>query len=296
MNNWFERRLQEEAGDAEGGGGLPAPTSTESSAPAPVVSTHMPDDSDTLSDMLDFRTPKSGTVPTSTSVPTPSTQVVPVPVVTAQPPAPVPQSAQQVPAQQVQQAPPQQFAPQQDPGEQAQRYQATRAAAIPQIASRYQFTPEQKMALLTEPETVLPTMAAQIMVDAYESAVGVISQMLPGLIQSISRESNVVQSREEQFWKANPDLRDKPVDIVAQVAQTYLRVNPQVSAEKADREIGTLVRQLLGIAPLTPTTPPASVANPLVARTPLGVAAMGAPPALSEQDAVLADMLGWRRN
>jgi hypothetical protein len=203
---------------------------------------------------------------------------------------------QQVPATQVQQTPPQQFAPQQDPGEQAQRYNATREAAIPQIAARYQFTDEQKMALLTEPETVLPTMAARIMVDAYESAVGVLTQMLPGLIQSISRESNIVQSREEQFWKVNADLRDKPQDIIAQVAQTYLRVNPQVSAEKADREIGTLVRQLLGIAPPTPTAPQVPVANPLVARTPLGVAAMGAPPVLGEQESVLTDMLNWRRN
>lgn len=300
MNKYWMSRLWEEGdvvGDVGGGDAPVAPAFDESSS--------------MISDMLEFRGDNSGGTDTTAPVvpvaspATPSPAPVTPTVVPATPIAPSPVSAP-APAIVAQPSPtppatpttaptPQQYAP--DPGEQSRNYHAVREAAIPQIASRYQFTPEQKLQLLTSPEDVLPTMAARIMVDAYESAVNVITQMLPQLVSNISQESAVVRERENEFWQVNPDLRNQPVDVITQIARTYIQLNPQVSSERANREIGALTRSMLGLAPITvaaPSVPAPAAPSPIVARTSLGSAVMGAPPT-NGQDAIIADMLGWRR-
>lgn len=159
------------------------------------------------------------------------------------------------------------------------------AARVAQLTADYAIPAEDATALLTEPETVLPKLAARvhqnIVTEMWQSLHATLPQVIAGTVQGMLRE----QEARNAFFTAWPELR--PYE--AQVKQTgmfYRSMNPQAPADVAIKTIGELVMAALG---LTRNTPPASAPTPKPATRPAafapgGVGSAGAPVAPPDQN------------
>lgn len=228
-----------------------------------------------------------------------------------------PQVQQQAPQQYQQQAPPM------TQQQQAAQHQQVRDTVRQQIASSYQLTPDRALMMATEPERVLPDMAADITLNAYEATVATLQQQMPQLIaehpqirqqmaqvvQSTIQQMFSVHQAENDFFSANQDLRNVPRHEIDRISAMYIqanRGNPGLTREIATREIGILVRNMLGLSPSThapvqnaqqppAAQPPYQNGNGnIVARTPLGPGSVAPSPSPSYN--VFADMVDFARS
>lgn len=143
-----------------------------------------------------------------------------------------------------------------------QQYQEWRAAEETRLEAQYQFSEDEVAALQTEPERVLPKMAAKLFMDVQEAAVRSIVQVLPQIVGQV----NTTQSRDQQasqvFLEANADLADPKfkADIMEQ-AVAFRKKYPKATPQEAIKGIGRMVRALHGMpnpaAEGTPTPAPA---------------------------------------
>lgn len=142
----------------------------------------------------------------------------------------------------------------------------------------YAVNDEDAAALLTEPETVLPRMAARMHMEVLEHAMRSMQVMVPQLLEQVQQSNQANTSAKTFFHGLNPDLADPAYEpAILELGKVYRRVNQDAPPEVAARAIGNLVRAALGIsAPGAGGQPPASVqqAQP-VAMTPF-VPARGA--------------------
>jgi hypothetical protein len=235
----------------------------------------------------------------------------------------------QQPQPQVQQQAPQQYAQQAPPmtqQQQAAQHAQVRDTVRQQIASSYQLTPDRALMMATEPERVLPDMAADITLNAYEATVATLQQQMPQIIaehpqirqqmaqvvQSTIQQMFQVHQAENDFFSVNQDLRQVPKHEIDRISALYIqanRGNPGLTRDIATREIGILVRNMLGLSPSTnapaPNAPQPPAAQPqyqngyqngnsnIVARTPLGPGSVA--PSPSPQPNVFADMVNFAR-
>jgi hypothetical protein len=231
-----------------------------------------------------------------------------------------PQYQQQAPQQYQQQAPPM------TQQQQAAQHAQVRDTVRQQIASSYQLTPDRALMMATEPERVLPDMAADITLNAYEATVATLQQQMPQIIaehpqirqqmahvvQSTIQQMFAVHQAENDFFTVNQDLRQVPKHEIDRISALYIqanRGNPGLTRDIATREIGILVRNMLGLSPSTnapaPNAPQPPAAQPqyqngyqngnsnIVARTPLGPGSVA--PSPSPQPNVFADMVNFAR-
>jgi len=240
-----------------------------------------------------------------------------------------PQPPQQYAQPQVQQQAPQQYAQQAPPmtqQQQAAQHAQVRDTVRQQIASSYQLTPDRALMMATEPERVLPDMAADITLNAYEATVATLQQQMPQIIaehpqirqqmahvvHSTIQQMFAVHQAENDFFTVNQDLRQVPKHEIDRISALYIqanRGNPGLTRDIATREIGILVRNMLGLSPSTnapaPNAPQPPAAQPqyqngyqngnsnIVARTPLGPGSVA--PSPSPQPNVFADMVNFAR-
>lgn len=178
---------------------------------------------------------------------------------------------------------PQPLTPEQQEAARAQ-YQEWRTAEEARIEANYQFSEDEVVALQTEPEKVLPKMAAKLFMDVQEAAVRSVVQMLPQIVGRV----NQTQSRDAQasqvFVAANPDLADKKYHAdIMDAARTFRKRNPKATPQEAIKKIGQMVRAMHGLeapVPGTPAPAPAPAARrPAAPPTPHKPAAAGAAPA-----------------
>lgn len=204
--------------------------------------------------------------PTPGATPPATPAVAPTPAATPTPPAatpPVQTSAVETPAP----VAPTPSAPQVEPSP-LPDYAAWRSQREADLAAQtYSITDEDASKLLTEPETVLPRMAARMHMEVMESTVRVMQTMLPRLMQSVQQTEQREISAKSLFQTANPDLADPRLEpAIMEMGQVYRRLNPAASPEQAAQAIGNLVRASLGIAmPAQAAPAPASApAAPVV--------------------------------
>ena len=237
-----------------------------------------------------------------------------------------PQPQYQQPQPQVQQQAPQQYAQQAPPmsqQQQAAQHAQVRDTVRQQIASSYQLTPDRALMMATEPERVLPDMAADITLNAYEATVATLQQQMPQIIaehpqirqqmahvvQSTIQQMFAVHQAENDFFSVNQDLRQVPKHEIDRISALYIqanRGNPGLTRDIATREIGILVRNMLGLSPSTNAPAPNAQQPPaaqpqyqngngnIVARTPLGPGSVAPSPTPSFN--VFADMVNHARN
>lgn len=181
---------------------------------------------------------------------------------------------------------PQPLTPEQQEAARAQ-YQEWRTAEEARLEQNYQFSEDEVVALQTEPEKVLPKMAAKLFMDVQEAAVRSVVNMLPQIVGRV----NQTQSRDAQasqvFVQANPDLADKKYHAdIMDAARTFRKRNPKATPQEAITKIGQMVRSLHGLPALTsqgegapaPASAPAA-RRPAAPPTPHKPAAAGASPA-----------------
>lgn len=213
--------------------------------------------------------------PTPGATPPATPAVAPTPAATPTPPAATPPV--QAPA--VETPPPvapTPSAPQVEPSP-LPDYAAWRSQRETDLAAQtYSITDEDASKLLTEPETVLPRMAARMHMEVMESTVRVMQIMLPRLMQSVQQTEQREISAKSFFQTANPDLADPRLEpAIMEMGQVYRRLNPAASPEQAAQAIGNLVRASLGIA-MPAQAAPAPASAPAVPVVPF-VPARGGP-------------------
>jgi len=206
--------------------------------------------------------------PAPAAAPAPATpapvEPAPQPVVPAPAPAPAPAAPAPAPAPEVPDTP--------TNAPTAEQYQAWRAGREEVLATQlYAINDDDAAALLTEPEKILPRMAARMHMEVLEHAMQAIQASMPMILADHTQATQRETSARSLFSSVNPDLNDPRLEpAIIQLGTVYRKMNSQASPEEAARAIGALVRASLnmpapvaggGVPPaaVVPTTPAAPV-------------------------------------
>lgn len=154
------------------------------------------------------------------------------PVAPVQPQAPAPAVPEPTPAQ----APAPAF-----------EYDAWRTQHLSGLEKHYALDAETAQAMLTEPETVLPKLAAQVHFEVTENVLKAVHQMMPGLITQLSRNTEVETKAQNAFFEKNPDLKGVDQAKILQIGAMFRQVNPTADADTTIVTIGNMVRTALGL-------------------------------------------------
>lgn len=125
--------------------------------------------------------------------------------------------------------------------------------------------------LQTEPELIMPKLAANMHMTITKSLLTAIQAMIPDYVNQHSQQSAVEQAARGAFYTVNADLNDpKYENAILQVGKVFRAANPTAPREVAIKTIGDMVRASYGMAPVTPPAAPAhtlqSVITPPVNR------------------------------
>ena len=130
-----------------------------------------------------------------------------------------------------------------------EEYSAWRQNRLTQLEQVYALDQEAANAMLTEPETVLPKLAAKVHMEVLENSMRAMQAMVPVMMQQIQHHAATESRAKSLFTTVNPDLADPRYEpAIMQLGSVYRNVNQQASPEEAARAIGNLVRAALGIA------------------------------------------------
>jgi len=188
--------------------------------------------------------------PDAASVPpTPSTQAEP-PVTPAAPSSPAAAPTPVPEATTPQSAPPP--LPTSEPASPTsatpQEYQGWRDARIGELEKHYTFSEDESAALLTEPELVLPKLAAKVHMEVLENSMRAMQAMVPVMMEQVKAHSEVQVRAKGLFSSINPDLADPSYEpAILQLGAAYRQMNRTAGPEEASRAIGNLVRAALNM-------------------------------------------------
>lgn len=277
---WMKYYLQEEENGAEApqgssGSADSAEGSGSDDAGSSVNWTEFNDDFDSEEDVGEGETvegdvviePGSHTPPPVAKPVTP--QAAPVQAAPPAPPAPAAAPVPPVAPAQAQTPPPQQpQAPAAQPsGPAPEEYGTWRTNRLTELEQHYAVNGEDATALLTEPELVLPKLAARVHMEVLESAMRAMQAMVPVMMEQTTAHTAINTQAKGLFHSVNPDLADPKLEpAIIRLGMTYREVNPTAGPEESARAIGNLVRAALGIV-----TPQAGV-QPQAAPRPAPVA------------------------
>jgi hypothetical protein len=214
------------------------------------------------------------------------------PAAPAEPAAPTAPAPQQ-PAQPAPQTPP----PAQQPTAEAP---AANPAAAPDVAVMrqqyhgelekfYAFDPETAQKLLTEPEVVLPKLAATLHMEVMDAVMSQLPARMGAFIQEHEEFSRRETEAKDSFFTAFPELRNYEAQVL-QVGQMFRAANPQATKDQTIQAIGKIVMESLGItraAPAAPTQSP--VPPPFVPAQSAGGGAAPAPARSTWDDMIEPD-------
>lgn len=202
--------------------------------------------------------------------PTPAASPAPasVPQGTEAPPSPGTQTPPVVPA--AQPAPPSPTPSQEPPAQPNVPYTQWRETQVAGLEKFYTFDDETSAQLLSEPEVVLPKLAAKLHMEVVEHVMRSVATAMPRWIEGVQQSQMIETTAENAFYGANPDLKDPAYrNVVLQMGMAYRQMNPSAPAEEAVKVIGNMVRSVMGLtspAPLsadnvTPAAPQAASAG-----------------------------------
>ena len=164
------------------------------------------------------------------------------------------------------------------------------------LSTQYAFDDETAARLQTEPELVLPQLAARLHIDVTRRALEAVQRMIPQMVPQVVQSSATEQAAAKMFYDKNPDLKSYHKQVL-QAGEMYRKLNPKATPELAAEQIGNIVRTSLGLAALPATTAASTAAAPATKRTPhkpagaggSGVAAPGSKPAKNTWTDLLDD-------
>lgn len=228
--------------EAEGQQSAGAPAAATPQEPTAPVEDSVVDSSVDWVEMSDLAAeePSStdwGDSPAEPAEPQPGAQPAPT-----EPQQPAAEQAQE-PVQPAPEAPEQLQQPQQFTPEQVQAAEAAYAA---QLANLYQFDEETALKLQTEPEKVLPALAAKLHLDVMKTVMAQMRGMLPEMLQTQTKAVERENQAKTQFFTAWPELRGYEQQVL-QVGRMYRQLNPNAPADEAVRRIGEVAMATLGL-------------------------------------------------
>lgn len=143
------------------------------------------------------------------------------------------------------------------------------------LAEHYAMSEEEASAVLTEPEKVLPQLAARVHLEVVQNVLGTIAGVLPGVVLGVQQAQVQHKQLEDQFFTAWPQLdRQADMGTVMSLAQAWRAANPTASAEEMVKNVGAMAIVKLG---KLPAAPPAQQVAPAVTGQPAYRPAVGAP-------------------
>jgi hypothetical protein len=139
---------------------------------------------------------------------------------------------------------------------------------ISQLSQFYAIDEADAQSLQTEPELILPKLAANMHMAVTKSILASVQAMLPQMLAHHTQQMTVEQQARNEFFTANPDLVGQE-DAVLQVGKMFRAANPTATKEQAVKVIGDMVRMSLGL-PIQQAqeTPPPQTPAPAVPSAP----------------------------
>lgn len=129
----------------------------------------------------------------------------------------------------------------------------------------YKIPEDQAAKLPTEPENVLPFLAARLHSTVVQNVQQMIEQALPQQIGAYIKVQEAETAAKKAFYDAWPALQPYEQQVL-QAGQLYRQLNPNVSSQDFIKAVGELVSRSLNIAiaaaPAAPGAAPAPVAAP----------------------------------
>lgn len=266
--------LEEVKGEGSAGAAAPAVATPEPQQETPVVESAV-DWADLSSEVEEapFDEEDSGEQPPSEeAVQTPQPEEV------QQPDTPA--------AEQEQPVQPEQVAPVQQPQYTPEQIAQAERVYTDQLASMYQFDEDTALKLQTEPEKVLPQLAARLHLDVMKTVMAQVQGMIPQAIEATTRSTQRESSAKDMFYGAWPELRQYEAQVM-QVGQMFRQMNPNADAQTAVQRIGELTMAALGMQ-RQPQQPRQESAAPSVPYRPGGANRPAAP---AKQANVWDDMI-----
>lgn len=231
-----------EAADENASAGTPAPAAAETpqepSAPVETFDADVSTDADwgDLSDDsvpdFDFGDEPPAHVEAEVTTPAkPSTEVQTPPAAEQVPPVQPETQAPEVPAQ---------------PPATPEAIRAAEMQYMQQLQGLYQFDEQTALKLQTEPEKVLPALAAKLHLDVMKTVMGQVRGMLPQMLEVQTQSSALETKAKEQFFSAWPELKGYDKQVM-EVGRMFRQINPSAPAEEAVKRIGEIAMATLGM-------------------------------------------------
>lgn len=130
-----------------------------------------------------------------------------------------------------------------------EEYSTWRNSRLSQLEQVYALDQEAADAMLTEPELVLPKLAAKVHMEVMENSMRAMQAMVPVMMQQVQYHTEREGKAKNLFTTVNPDLADPRYEgAIMELGTVYRNVNRTAPPEVAAQAIGNLVRAALGIA------------------------------------------------
>lgn len=140
------------------------------------------------------------------------------------------------------------------------------------LMDHYKIPDDMAVKLATEPENVLPWLAAKLHQNLSQQLAQYMEGQLPARIQFVQRIAEAETKAKAAFYAENDDLQaEKHEEMVIKAGSLFRQMNPTADAQTAAFAVGNMVRSALGLPQRAPkgsgsaAAPVTSVAAPAAA-------------------------------
>lgn len=114
-------------------------------------------------------------------------------------------------------------------------------AYVQQVAQGYQMSDEDQQNLISNPNSVLPNLAAQLEVNVLQKAVATVTEVLrealPTYLHSYMETRDTTSKQQNAFFDKWPELKEHQGRVM-ELGRVYRQINPSVTAEKFITDVG----------------------------------------------------------
>lgn len=132
----------------------------------------------------------------------------------------------------------------------AKRFAEWQQSETTRLTKEYQFSEDDAARLQTEPELVLPELAAKMQMSMTQSIVEIVQRMMPQMVQPELQRTSKEAEAETFFAQHNSDINLKDAthrNAVIEAGKAFRKMNPKATPEQAAKGIGQIVRTALDL-------------------------------------------------
>lgn len=131
-------------------------------------------------------------------------------------------------------------APQETETPTLEQYTEARNKTIDEVEKMYAFTDEEDInKLRTNPEEVLPRLAAEMFYDIHQAVMQSVTGMFPQMLDRFNTQAAAQQAAEESFYAQWPVLQDAKYKAdYERIGSMYKQLNPTATQEQFNMEVG----------------------------------------------------------